>query len=197
MIEKIVNDLVKLMSDEQIIDVKKEEDYIYAFTCMIEKFLTLGTIIIISICLDLFIHTLIFLIFFLSLRKRTGGYHANVFLQCYFGTVGTYVLIIFADAFLLRNFRILDVFLLASIPIIWIIGTVNHPNMNMNSYELQESKKAARLILILEIGIIYFAIFTGVNLIIVSYMLISIILCAILLLIAKILNQEVKGNEEN
>lgn len=197
MIEKITNILIRQMSDEKLIDVKKEEDYVYAFICMIERFLTLGTIIIISICLNLFIHTLIFLIFFLSLRKRTSGYHANTFLQCYFGTIGTYMLIVFTDDFLVRSFRILDVFLIVSIAIIWAIGTINHPNMNMNFYELQESKKAARLVLILESGIIYFSIFVGVNLIIISYMAISIILCTALLLIAKILNQEVMENEKN
>lgn len=196
MIEKMTNDLVKQMSNEKLIDVKKEKDYVYAFTCMIEKILTLGTIIIISICLNLFINTLIFLIFFLSLRKRTGGYHANTFLQCYLGTVSTYMLIVFVDNFLLRNFRSLEVFLIVSIVIIWMIGTINHPNMNMNSYELLESKKAARLILMLESGIIYFSIFAGVNPISINYMSISIILCAVLLLIAKILNQEVKKYEE-
>lgn len=197
MIEKITNVLIRQMSYEKLIDVKKEEDYVYAFICMIERFLTLGTIIIISICLNLFIHTLIFLIFFLSLRKRTSGYHANTFLQCYFGAIGTYMLIVFTYDFLVRSFRILDVFLIVSIAIIWTIGTINHPNMNMNFYELQESKKAARLVLILESCIIYFSIFIGVNLIIISYMAISIILCAALLLIAKILNQEVMENEKS
>ncbi|BCZ44732.1 hypothetical protein psyc5s11_07990 [Clostridium gelidum] len=197
MVEKIANILVKKMCDEKLIDVKKEEDYVYAFICIVERFITLGTIIVISICLGLFIYTCIFLIFFLSLRKRTSGYHANTFLQCYFGTVSTYILIVFTDAFLVRNFRILNAVLILSIVVIWIIGTINHPNMNMDFCELYESKRAARLILIIESGIIYFSIFVGLNIIIVSYMSISIILCAILFLIAKILKQEVIENEKS
>ena len=86
--------------------------------------------------------------------------------------------------------------LLFAMSVIGIIGTVNHPNMHMDSAELAESKKEARIILLLEGSIIYCCVLLGAHLIFISYMAIAVILCAALLCIAKILKQEVKENEE-
>lgn len=80
---------------------------------------------------------------------------------------------------------------------ILIIGTVNHPNMNMNLEELTESKKAARVTVLLEGSIILGCVLLNADTMFVSYMAIAVILCAVLLCIAKILKQEVKADEEN
>lgn len=195
MIEKLANNLVDQMMNENLIDIEKKENYVYAFTYIVEHFLTIGTIIVISLILKNFLYTLIFLGFFLSLRKRTGGYHADTFLKCYFGTIITYIFISYVSTLLSYNVYILHVLLILSIITIGFIGTINHPNMDMDSYELIESKKAARLILILESGLIYFLVLIRVDINAINYMSMAVILCALLLLIAKILNQEVKENE--
>ena len=78
-----------------------------------------------------------------------------------------------------------------------ITGTVNHPNMQMNSEELMESKKLARIIVLLEACIILGFVLLGAGMIYTSYMAIAVILCAALLYISKILNQEVRENEEH
>ena len=83
-----------------------------------------------------------------------------------------------------------------SVIFIEIVGTVNHPNMKMNPEELMESKKAARIIGLLEGSIICSCILLGVDRIFISYMAIAVILCAALLCIAKIRKQEVKEDEK-
>ena len=77
-----------------------------------------------------------------------------------------------------------------------LTGTVNHPNMHMNSEELIESKKLARLLVLLEVSIILGCVLLGAGMIYTSYMAIAVILCAALLFISKILKQEVRENEE-
>ena len=134
---------------------------------------------------------MLFLTFFLSLRKRTGGFHANSFLQCYLGTLSISVGIIHVCSILVNHMYIVYVLLGCSILVIAIIGTVNHPNLAMNCIELQESKKAARYLLGLECMILLTAIELEISELFICYMSVSIILCAFLVCLAKILKQEV------
>ena len=46
-----------------------------------------------------------------------------------------------------------------------ITGTANHPNMHMNAEELMESKKLARLIVLLEVSIILGCVLLGASMI--------------------------------
>ena len=162
-----------------------------------EKFITIGTIILISIAVQKFLPTLFFLIFFLGLRKRTGGYHFDKFYQCYLASVLSYLAILGISTSLAAYPQWLLGMLLLAMLGIGMIGTVNHPNMHMDSAELIESKKEARIIVLLEGSIIFCSVLLGADMVYISYMAIAVILCAALLCIAKILKQEVKENEEN
>lgn len=82
--------------------------------------------------------------------------------------------------------------LLFAVLVIEVIGTVNHPNIDMNKDELQENKKSARLLVLMETAIIVLLITLGISQLYVSYMSIAIILCSFLMCLAKIMKQEVK-----
>ena len=196
MIEKIAIDLVDQMTETKLIHKDMAERYIYVAICWMEKFITIGTIILISIAVEKFLPTLFFLLFFLGLRKRTGGYHLDKFYQCYLASVLSYLVILGISTSLVGYPQLILGMLLFATSVIGIIGTVNHPNMHMDSAQLAESKKEARIILLLEGSIIYCCVLLGADLIFISYMAIAVILCAALLCIAKILKQEVKENEE-
>ncbi len=196
MIEKIAIDLVDQMTETKLIHKDMAERYIYVAICWMEKFITIGTIILISIAVERFLPTLFFLLFFLGLRKRTGGYHLDKFYQCYLASVLSYLVILGISTSLVGYPQLILGMLLFAMSVIGIIGTVNHPNMHMDSAQLAESKKEARIILLLEGSIIYCCVLLGADLIFISYMAIAVILCAALLCIAKILKQEVKENEE-
>lgn len=192
MIERLANDLIGQMSEVRIIDKDMEERYVYVFICWIEKFITIGSIILISLVFHKLLPTIFFLVFFLELRKRTGGYHLNQFYKCYLATVISYLVIVIISAKLSENPQWLFTILLLAIIEIGLIGTVNHPNMHMTSDELTESKKAARIIALLEGGIILGCVMLDADMVYISYMAIAVILCAALLCIAKIFKQEVK-----
>ena len=196
MIEKIAIDLVDQMTETKLIHKDMAERYIYVAICWMEKFITIGTIILISIAVEKFLPTLFFLLFFLGLRKRTGGYHLDKFYQCYLASVLSYLVILGISTSLVGYPQLILGMLLFAMSVIGIIGTVNHPNMHMDSAQLAESKKEARIILLLEGSIIYCCVLLGADLIFISYMAIAVILCAALLCIAKILKQEVKENDE-
>lgn len=196
MIERIAIDLADQMTEAKLIDKEVSERYSYVLISWMERFVTIGTIILISIAVHMFLPTSFFLIFFLALRKRTGGYHLDKFYQCYFSTIVSYLIISAICSGFVNYPKQLFVILLLAIGAIGIIGTVNHPNMHMDSEELAESKSAARTIVLLEGSIICCCVLLGADKVFIGYMEMAVILCAVLLCIAKIFKQEVKENEE-
>ena len=192
MVEKIVMELVDQMEDRKIIEKSSRDYYEYVLVTLAEHIIGVGTMLIFGMLFKQFIPTVIFLVFFLSLRKRTGGYHADKFWQCYLLTIITYIAIIQMAPVLSQKKVIMYAILLFAVLVIEVIGTVNHPNIDMNKDELQENKKSARLLVLMETAIIVLLITLGISQLYVSYMSIAIILCSFLMCLAKIMKQEVK-----
>lgn len=193
MIEKMVLKLVNLMETKNIIEKANSEYYEYALVSMAERIIAVGTMLIIGILFNQFVPTILFLVFFLSLRKRTGGYHADKFWQCYLVTIVTYMGVIQVAAVLSEKTSVaMYAVLVLAVLIVEAIGTVNHPNIDLDKGELRESKRAARLLVLIEAAVIVTLAVLEINQLYVSYMSIAIILCSSLMCLAKILKQEVK-----
>lgn len=192
MVEKAVLKLADRMERENIIEKADREYYEYALITMTEHMIAVGSMLMVGLFFHQFVSTVIFLIFFLSLRKRTGGYHADKFWQCYLLTVVTYVGVIQAAFVLVEKPFMMYGILVWAVLVIEMIGTVNHPNMDMDQHELQETKKAARLLALIETGVIAVSVVLEINRLYVCYMSIAMILCSALMCLAKILKQEVK-----
>lgn len=192
MVEEIVLQLVNQMETKKIIEKGSREYYEYVLIIMSERIITIGTILIISFFLNRFLPTVTFLVFFLSLRKRTGGYHAEKFWQCYFLTIITYIGTVPVTEIFSENPYIMYSLLFFAVLVIEVIGTVNHPNINFDKNELQETKTAARLLVLIETGVSTVFAASNLNQLYVSYMSAAIILCSFLMIFAKIIKQEVK-----
>lgn len=130
MIEKMADDLIRYMTEEKMIKENLKEDYTYALISILEKFITIGSILIISIVIRKSIPSILFLLFFLSLRERTGGFHFRTYAKCYLATVVAYIIIVSISPILSENLYLLLVIFIFAICCIGFIGTVNHPNMN-------------------------------------------------------------------
>ena len=191
MIEKMVIKIINQMEMEKIISKSSCEYYEYALIGMAEHAITVGTMLLLGLIFRQFLPTICFIVFFLSLRKRTGGFHANKFWQCYLGTVITYIVVMQVVPMLYINQTIMYGILFFAIILICIIGTINHPNTDMSKSELQESKKAARLIVLMEVMIIAVLVYLKADMLYIGYMSLAIILCAFLMCLAKIIKQEV------
>lgn len=196
MVEMIANAIVDQMEEEKILHSEMREHYLYALITTIEKWITIISVLCIGMIFKQVVPMILFLTFFLSLRKRTGGFHADSFLKCYLGTLFISVGIIHICPILVNHMYVVYVLLASSILVVAIIGTVNHPNLAMNCIELRESKKAARNLLGLECMTLIAAITLDIGKIYICYMSVAIILSAILLCSAKILKQEVRLYEE-
>ncbi len=180
------------MEMRKIISKVDCEYYEYALVAMVENAVTVGTMLILGLLFGRFLHTICFWVFFLSLRKRTGGFHAKKFWQCYLWTIVTYILVMQIVPMLCINQTIMYGMLFLAIFLICIMGTINHPNMDMDKSELQESKKAARLLVLMDATIIAYLAYLKVDSIYIGYISTAVILCAFLMCLAKIIKQEVK-----
>lgn len=192
MVEGIVLKLVNQMETKNMIEKENRGYYEYVLVIMAERAIAVGTMLVISLIFRQLLPTAVFLVFFLSLRKRTGGYHADKFWQCYLLTIITYIGVVRVAPALSENPHMMYILLFFAVLVIEVFGTVNHPNINLDKNELRETKKAARLLVLIEIGIIAVLIMLKMNQLYVSYMSIAIIVCSFFMCLAKIIKQEVK-----
>ena len=176
MIEKMALKIVNQMEKQKIISKSNCEYYEYALIAMVENAITVGTMLLLGMLFGKILQTICFLLFFLSLRKRTGGFHADI--QATPRLCGTPA-VMYGMLFL-------------AIILIYIMGTINHPNMDMDKSELQESKKAARLVVLMEVMIIAVLVYLKADILYIGYMSVAVILCAILMCLARIIKQEVR-----
>lgn len=192
MVEEMVLKLVNQMEVKKMIEKSDRDYYEYVLIMMIERIIAIGSLLIISVIFKQFLPTVAFLTFFLSLRKRTGGYYADKFWQCYLLTIITYIGVVRVAPALSETPHMMYILLFFAVLVIEVFGTVNHPNINLDKNELRETKKAARLLVLIEIGIIAVLIMLKMNQLYVSYMSIAIIMCSFFMCLAKIIKQEVK-----
>lgn len=192
----MVKATVDAMVSHKIIHPALKRHYEYAIEIMIERFITLVSMLLISVCFGKTIQAIFFLSFFMLLRRHTGGYHAKSFCWCYIESLVFFVLImIFGDKIL--SYPVLsDSTLAISFILIMIIGTINHPNMNYCETELRESRKSARYILLLEMFVILALKALGATERCLSFMACGIIMCAISIVFAKITKQEMMAWEK-
>ena len=191
MIEKIAAKIVNQMEGQKIINKSNCEYYEYALIVVVENVVAIGTMLLLGLLFRQFLYTVCFIVFFISLRKRTGGFHANKFWQCYLETVIAYIAVIQSVPILCKNPVVMYGMLSFAIFLICIMGTINHPNVDMSKSELKESKKAARLLVLMEVMIIAVLVYLKADLLYIGYMSVAIILCAFLMCLAKIIKQEV------
>lgn len=195
MITKAVEYLVNQLIENELIEEVQRDEYLYSLECFIEGILTTGSILILGICFRKLIPTIVFLIYFFSLRRRTGGFHLDTFGGCYIGTLVLYVLIIVLAKYIMNEPVLLALLTACACATILIIGTVNHPNIDMSKEELNAAKVSSRLLVSLLMMLVGFLWWVGANMEIIVYMCLAIILCASLLMIAKTIKQEVRVDE--
>ena len=175
----------------KLIGAQEIDEYKYALICNIESFVSFGSIIILSLVFQSFIPTLFFLVSFITIRNRSGGFHFDSFIKCYVGTILIYACVIYIGSlnFGIRPFNILVA--LASVSLL-LIGAVNHPNMNYSSEEYSATKESTRLVVVLLDVVIIIMNYIRFPKKMVIYMEMGIIISAILLMLSKLLKQEVK-----
>ncbi|WP_418966459.1 accessory gene regulator B family protein, partial [Butyribacter intestini] len=182
MTEYIANMLTKNMYMDGLIEESDESIYSYSIQLIIEKIIGFSAIYMIALFQGYFFETVLFTISLSSLRKCTGGYHANSFRSCFIGTVSIYLIYIkLIYPYLLNNIKINMIVFLVSAMVIFVLGAVNHPGMDWNKEEFEENKKLARITVFVELLVVIALTYLGMAEKYILFMSFGMILCAILL----------------
>lgn len=180
------------------LDKNVQEWLQYKTECTLGKIITFVPIIFISILFNCFWPSLIFLIYFLTLRRFTGGYHAN---SQWFCSVLS-IVICLGSAFFAKYvseryvFLILLLFSIISFILVFIYAPVNHPNLKLNSYEIRSLKWLSKLVLSIEVASLYILFALHVNQLLVLSGSAAILAVSLTILFAKIIRQEEACSEQ-
>ena len=141
---------------------------------------------------------LVYVIAFSLLRTHTGGYHSNSKLRCIFLSTLWYALVNFIVIPHVAGGSMsyeLTVFTIISIITILVFAPVNHPNLNLDYGEYVQLKKIVRITLFIEIIVAVILLLCEMPYY--HSIVVSIISCALFIIISKIFRQEVKCHEED
>lgn len=190
----MVADFVDFLIRNDALEEKYREDSIYGLTLVFEKLIVCTVLFILFFLLGKFCEGVVFTVCFLMLRQTTGGFHARSFLGCFIGSIATVVLTLEVFMPLLAKYMILfTLTLIVSIICILIFAPVNHPDLMLTREEQRKHRNWSRWVLFVEIGL------AGAGFIIQMkwqyYILMAIIICAVFIIVAKLLRQEVRMDE--
>lgn len=188
--------LTRQLINSKIIEEEQKEEYLYGFEKILGKVLNYTTMIIISIYYDVLVSGIIFMVVFFSLRERTGGYHMKTAFRCYLGTVGSFLLVIrVAVPVIIGKILVYSGIMITSIIVIFLFAPINHPNLMLSELEKEMCQRASRWLIILVAGCIGIGYVLQIKEIWITYAVMGAGLDAVMLLVAKIIGQEVKKDE--
>ena len=81
--EKFSSKLIEFFVSNDLIKNEDKELYEYAVNIILSSLIHIATVMIIGLCFNLFIESLVFYFSFIAIRKFAGGYHAKTPVRCY------------------------------------------------------------------------------------------------------------------
>ena len=113
----------------------------------------------------------------------------KTFKACYVATIGTFIGVLLVKNIMYTYSKLLLVFTCIAASYLLIVGTMNHPNIDMDKIELLASKKCARMVCIIELLIVGMQIrnFEEISIMI----SLAIILCSVSMKLAQLVRQKI------
>lgn len=185
--DKVASKIVDSMLAEQMITNEDRSIYIYSLQMIMEKVIGYVAIFILAIVFNFFLPTVMFVLFFGTIRKYSGGFHLPKFSSCFIMSVCTYFIMCKLIYPMLPIYSISSLVLVfvASIFIL-IIGAINNPNIHWSTKELEETTTLTRYVAFIETGVILCMFVLGCNSIYLWFMSFGLLLSALLLVIEKV-----------
>ncbi|MDD6207692.1 MAG: accessory gene regulator B family protein [Clostridiales bacterium] len=193
--------IVERLTEEIILygflEKEKKEEYVYGLEVFAEKIVSYGILFVLALWMHMLMPSLLFLGFFFVIRTRTGGYHASSYQACLLSSIIILVMSMkVLLKWLLRYMCITYILLAGASLVIWFLSPVNHPNLNLDSEEVEGCRKSAREILLLECGGILIGHMMKLSMVYLASSAMGMIMCAVLIIMAKGLRQEVNNYGE-
>lgn len=183
----LVKRLTSIMADQGIIEREEQVVYDYGVRQGFWLLVNLVTAILFGLWLCMLPQCLIFLWAYMVLRTFAGGYHARTPILCYMegSLVIIAALLMIKHGIWLWNTLIAGVFLILAGSIVMILAPVEDKNKPLDNLERVVYGRRAKIIVVIEIGVVIVARVLGLQ-IISSSITVAVYLMAIILIVGNI-----------
>lgn len=198
MLNKSAVYLVGLLEKHYQISQEEQPIYIYGFELLLSTLSSMVSIVCISLLINKPIYSVIFFLFFFTLRLFCGGYHANTYFKCFITTNAIFVsTILLTELFLLLQIKwIIPILVIISLAIVWVFSPIKNKHHPCSEETHRKNKRISRsLSSVYSLIFIYIYTFTSLNNIAVNIAW-SLTMVSVMIIIEKLrLMKEVKFNE--
>ena len=195
--EKFSSKFVEFFVSNNLIKNEDKEIYEYAFNIILSLLIHIATVMIIGLCFNLFIESLVFYFSFIAIRKFAGGYHAKTPVRCYLFSFASNIIILCLVKWLSSiNTLFIFIFIIFELLCVVLILLISPLDTENNPLTGQEKKMYRMLTSIITIFIFIISLlcfFKGYRNI-GSSMICGVVMSALLLLMRKIqiINMRIK-----
>lgn len=137
MFKSLSHKFANILVENKVIENGDFEIYRYGFETLTYFIVNISVALFIGVIFDMFIHTIIFLSCYCTLRQFTGGYHARNYTECTLNFVCMYLLtIIIVNNINMDKYKYLLILLMMiSIFIIYKLAPLEHRNKPLSEIE--------------------------------------------------------------
>ena len=195
--EKFSSKFVEFFVSNNLIKNEDKEIYKYAVNIILSSLIHIATVMIIGLCFNLFIESLVFYFSFIAIRKFAGGYHAKTPVRCYLFSFASNIIILCLVKWL-SSINTLFIFIfiifeLLCVVLILLISPLDTENNPLTGQEKKMYRMLTSIITILIFIISLLCFFKGYRNI-GSSMICGVVMSALVLLMRKIqiINMRIK-----
>ena len=187
--EKFSSKLIEFFVSNDLIKNEDKEIYKYAVNIILSSLIHIATVMIIGLCFNLFIESLVFYFSFIAIRKFAGGYHAKTPVRCYLFSFASNIIILCLVKWL-SSINTLFIFIfiifeLLCVVLILLISPLDTENNPLTGQEKKMYRMLTSIITILIFIISSLCFFKGYRNI-GSSMICGVVMSALVLLMRKI-----------
>lgn len=135
--------------------------YVYGFELILSFLFSVAVMLFVGIVTNRILHTILFLLVFVTLRSFTGGYHANTYGVCFMVTISVFIITLLLAEYINICWWYYLLLLSAGLPIIYIFAPIEHPNKPLETNDKARCKMISTILFLL--FIIAGVVFTMVN----------------------------------
>lgn len=163
MLERMARRITMVSINHNVIPAEDEDVYIYGWSLMLSTLASTLMMILVGAVASEFIGSLLYIIFFVSIRVLAGGYHANTYLKCFIWTLSFYLIALLICLYLPVAWvtgTIIGSILLSAV-ITFIFAPADHPNKRLSDRRKALFRKRSRLMVTLQAALLGSILYFG------------------------------------
>ncbi len=187
----MTNDFISKFVDNLILNNianhEDRENIIYGLKIGIQSLINTITTLILGICFNLVLESLIFLILYSIIRTYTGGYHCKNEITCYFFSSAIIIIVLLFQKYNLMSVNFTYYIMIIGSILILSIAPIGDYNKPLEEIEKKVYGKKVRLILLTNIIIFLICVFFMIE-VVYENIALAIIMVSVTLVFGKIKN---------